>query len=124
MPGVFRVRAMYPPRRKLRVQLFPAGVDGTGSGSASFNFTAAAGGASDGTGSGSVSFNFTAAAGGAADGIGSGSASFNFTAAGVATGVATLARSGFIGLKRDRVMVGQRHDRVWVAHSNSKRGDP
>ena len=58
--GVYRLRANYPQRRKLRVQLYPVGTVLTGSGSASFNITSAAGGAADVAGSGSVSFRFTA----------------------------------------------------------------
>lgn len=57
--------------------------DATGSGSASINFSGSAGGASDNKGTGSASLNFTAAAGGASEAVGSGSASLNFTASGV-----------------------------------------
>lgn len=66
-----------------------------GSGSASFNFTAAAGGAADKTGSGSASFSLTAAAGGTADKTGSGSASFSFAAEGIPKieGSGTLAQT-------------------------------
>lgn len=69
--------------------------DTVGGGSASFSFTAAAGGISDRTGSGSASFSFTAAAGGAADAAGSGSASFTFAAEGIPKleGSGTLAQT-------------------------------
>lgn len=65
---------------RIRIGLSVNVID-TGSGSGSFNFTAAAGGAKDATGSGSSSFNFTAASVGKADATGSGAANFNFTAA-------------------------------------------
>ena len=64
----------------------------TGGGSASFNFTATAGGAADFTGSGASIFSFSAAAGGAADATGSGAANFSFSAA--AGGAADATGSG------------------------------
>jgi len=63
----------------VRVPTIDATTD-TGSGSASFNFTASAGGAADGTGSGSASFNVTADGVAILAGTTSGSASFTFTA--------------------------------------------
>lgn len=72
---------IHATRRIRRSKISAAGSADTGSGSASLNFTASAGGSSDRVCSGSASLSITAAAGGAADGIGSGSASVSLTAA-------------------------------------------
>ncbi len=75
----------------LNTKYFGSAAD-TGSGSASFSFTAAAGGAADAIGSGAASFSFTVTGAGVADAIGSGAASFSFTVAG--TGKADAIGSG------------------------------